>query len=1284
MYSKIAARRAFHLTRVDWIVDHLQVEHDPQVLELLCARLSSVLSSHTTTCPLCPKIGYSQCYSCQPSNFARIVAVFPRLPSSKSSNALFAFLAQSQDFLVAYLAEALKSLDGQLLVLLPLVRWSPHTMRAALSLISSLIPKTSKQCLAALVPALKNALLNFINTRHCLDSLMDAQFSQVIDPLLQFLMAGCEKKKREQEYYPLLALLVIVSPWLEIEASDRRLIVLDMIFKSCKKQEVGLVCAVHILKANALLYPQISCLSFWCETLHLVVCERIIEKPPLLEVPMAIECASALYFTHQDYTLNTLFPALLDQAAPDSHRCLLTAICRAILVLNPISYNTTFKFAPLISRIFVDRVMQATAPGSSSPPSQHAKRLKQKNAYLDTIILDILECWTLHPSLLFRDSNGSVSVELLYPLFRGLCHCVLSPDFQDKSIECITSIMSVQSVSPWVLLLHSDPPLAPFWMLSNYTLTTLCKTSAAIYAIQSPPLILASTLKLVLSLCQLRLEFLKYVVEINPLVLSTVAGSAASNTPAGNSMSSGRYNASVAVESLAILMSTSKDEGVCHASASILAVLHAEYLFVEEQCGQSAGTSCVGENLDMYTKISMLLSTAEPAETSLAPKAEFKSGLRQAFMLAKTSSPGITTAWEEIYGLWRIDLATILKYTVKVDDKKQAIFGLDGLEFDLEAWALSTSTLASLGHISKTPALTPLSKSRMAEESSPGAARTPGSARSNDFYKETAALLTCAQTTVAEISRTVLSQDVPLPAIKLVIAVLTQMAKRLFSEEQTAIVTEKNILQVENTAHVIKSLLNLPGSFSTSDYIPVISKLCTYMHGLDRIATDQSISIKTTLLTSLTALLAKRGIAIDQQQEVFRNQMAYMIIEWTSMFLTESLKSATLTDQQRRLDSVALKALAALFMNLRLVTITNHDSSVGKQQGFLRYFTYFTKVLEISDRALGEQQQQDQERQSQEAVLALSNLCASNSEFGLVNLLRAAKTLQTMPHTRRLVLQTLGLALTQESASQLRNSSIDESRRFERLVGVCRLDSYAVIVALAKVASAQDMAGIAAAVYTLGLHNGDLTDLACDISRQEVLETEISSTLFRRNSVASATVALYMSAGLAKFTSTSLKNAFFRLESNESSFEVDPAKCDPANLAQNQQNLIRLCELFLDSIFANAELILEGQRQFLKRLGLIVQQRFPDSVATFICSLVFLRIVCPLVVSPPSYFLAKPLVPSAKRGTLLVTKIIQNLANRVNFGAKEAFMEPFNALLEKYRPKIDAFVGEITVPAVLI
>lgn len=92
----------------------------------------------------------------------------------------------------------------------------------------------------------------------------------------------------------------------------------------------------------------------------------------------------------------------------------------------------------------------------------------------------------------------------------------------------------------------------------------------------------------------------------------------------------------------------------------------------------------------------------------------------------------------------------------------------------------------------------------------------------------------------------------------------------------------------------------------------------------------------------------------------------------------------------------------------------------------------------------------------------------------------------------------------------------------------------------------------------------------------------------------------------------------------------------------------------------------------------VVDDRFPDSRHSAVGSFIFLRFFCPAIVSPESIDLdVNPDTRETRRALLLITKVIQNLANNVVF--KEPHMKVLNPFLSDNIKQVTKFLSDIAV-----
>ena len=95
-------------------------------------------------------------------------------------------------------------------------------------------------------------------------------------------------------------------------------------------------------------------------------------------------------------------------------------------------------------------------------------------------------------------------------------------------------------------------------------------------------------------------------------------------------------------------------------------------------------------------------------------------------------------------------------------------------------------------------------------------------------------------------------------------------------------------------------------------------------------------------------------------------------------------------------------------------------------------------------------------------------------------------------------------------------------------------------------------------------------------------------------------------------------------------------------------------------------------------------QKWPKETTvryTAVSAFVFLRLICPAIMNP-KLFNMMPDHPTEEiaRTLTLVAKVVQNLANMSEFGAKEPYMTPLNAFLQDQRPRMELFLDTLCKP----
>jgi len=116
----------------------------------------------------------------------------------------------------------------------------------------------------------------------------------------------------------------------------------------------------------------------------------------------------------------------------------------------------------------------------------------------------------------------------------------------------------------------------------------------------------------------------------------------------------------------------------------------------------------------------------------------------------------------------------------------------------------------------------------------------------------------------------------------------------------------------------------------------------------------------------------------------------------------------------------------------------------------------------------------------------------------------------------------------------------------------------------------------------------------------------------------------------------------------------------------------------------------------------VVAERFPEMTQQIVAGFFFLRFLCPALVSPENYGLAltagtyqavemfipvlnlplslpEKITSKSRRSLVLISKVLQNLANDVEFGDKEPYMTAMNHFIIRKRKSLQAFFNQLAV-----
>ncbi|KAJ6242734.1 ras gtpase-activating protein [Anaeramoeba flamelloides] len=183
---------------------------------------------------------------------------------------------------------------------------------------------------------------------------------------------------------------------------------------------------------------------------------------------------------------------------------------------------------------------------------------------------------------------------------------------------------------------------------------------------------------------------------------------------------------------------------------------------------------------------------------------------------------------------------------------------------------------------------------------------------------------------------------------------------------------------------------------------------------------------------------------------------------------------------------------------------------------------------------------------------------------------------------------------------------------------------------------------------------------------QGVFRTSSAGSLFRANDVATKLITKYALLHGMEYLYDCLSGVIKEITECGLEFEVDPNKfmpeeLDGVDLDQNMKNLRFYFNKILDSIFRSVENAPVGFRIIANSLMVTVSRKFPDNVVSSIGGFIFLRFICPSIVSPKTFGLIEEHPRGASlRGLLLISTAVQALSNGITFSKNRIHMQKIN------------------------
>ncbi|CAI2169037.1 10253_t:CDS:10, partial [Funneliformis geosporum] len=1130
-------------------------------------------------------------------------------------------------------------------------------------------------------------------------------------------------KKDKSLFWPVQTMLLILCPErlmcaIKSDKSSKQSVLKVQFFETLKKSlrnrnaEVAAVCYVDIFKASTYVKNEASALRLIVPDIENELKETLFDpnrpfpNEQNVDQKLMTDCLTALFRISPENTLRSLIPTFVHENVPNAFKLVLVKSCYSIA-----SEESRFPWSPKIKsmypfladplrKLFLDLISARTVP---SDITKRQKRGYEEYQERSDIILNILKLYRTEPYLAIVQEKDGQAVNN-QSIILGIMKCLIDNNDKIKTTaaETLLELHTVDLINLWG---PGENKMHNFWCISSQI---TCAIAKQIIGMKNNDAI-KYMLEILLQLLVRRNEFLRAHKDelITPI-----------NIP-------DRLSSNISLEVTLLVSLCSSEIEICSMSINCFAQLCQEAQITTENFAIDVD---VPQELPISPQITIVDNWNVYTELSTSPyivpgRMSQQRRIRKLLRLMTRPTAGNFGAWEEAWNRWR-DLTEIIakpseeSIPLSPIPPKKGIYGLfpgpnrtspvapvpDISESQSVEWHNYTGFLAALGGcciIEKTSSERTLGTSNRIISIPPS---SDCMAKVEKFVQEMVSLLVSGTIFVRETVKDTLGNELSPRLYVILFSHLESIVSRFFDKDGEATPNERYTLFIEQAISVLKLILeriyDVSDNLYSCDLGGLVLSFARYLNRLNTSNTSLRIKKKMCVLAEL--LMLKKEYVNLRQEIKLRNKLIEIIMEWTSDSsmrsdssnylennFTPNNKSERSEKLHRDLDQGCLKTIVALLNQLPLQpSETPHESEISsiKSKMFYKYFSFFIKLLNrcrileaIDSGTHSAKNNQDLQMllSKDYTILALSNLLSANVDSGLRFSLSMGYHEDSK--TRTAFMQVLTNILNQGAEFE----GLDENamkERYNRLVEVVTNSDLDIALSLCEVCHCSEQDESTKVLLSVFDSQNKLYPFLKVLFDNEVNKTDYEVDLFRKTSWATRFLAYFAKVHGIEYLRETLQPVLNDLleKPPEYSCEIYKDRMSAGeNVEENLKNLQELAEAFINAICGSSEKIPRSFRYVCHYLAKSVEVKYPESKHRIVGSFIFLRFFNPTLVAPDNINLCKPIESiKIKRALLLVTKIVQNLANDIRFVAP--YMMIMNVFLEKHIKKMNNFLEEIS------
>ena len=1080
-------------------------------------------------------------------------------------------------------------------------------------------------------------------------------------------------------FWPVCTMLLVLCPEImlrivvntntirkEDKSKEEFLSSLYKALKNSKLADISSVCYIDLCKASTYVSKSdISALRYIIPSIEVELAERIFPKEVvkigdgLIDEGMFVDYLHSAFLLSPRKAMNSLFAECLKAGGPTVYKRVLVKTLLRIgtdqhsLPWNPSLPDVYSLHSGNLRLLFQELLTSVREISTLTNNNDKKSKQQMEKVVADMDILEkIITLYKVDPLLSFYPSK-TPDLEEIRLLFMGLCECVAFfhlPALSDRAYETLLALYKPEYIGKW----YTKDPIEGCWLISSSVNSYL--SSILIDQVEMEQIQIQKVFGLLEQILKKKNQFIESYKDAQPT----------------DSTKRIRSQATTKLEVALLIHFCSGNTEIVSTCALCLTLLCTEAELIRQYIDES--DNALLANFDAYKRLgnSGILCTGRQAQ---------QKAIRTALKRVERHTPGNYAAWEAVFQRWQMYTSVLLLIEESIVDNKLAKMkeearrrGLPKTIIEkthadvLQEWNNFLGLLCSLAAVTINQDLKKQSKS--------GADQILEA-----FINELMEYLVSDYLSVRETVKMTLGNALSPSAYPVLFQVLHNHAKNIFGKDGQGNFSANSILFVDQAVSIIKLIIdgdlgNDSLSLFTSDFEDLVITLIRFVRQLT--ISVNSLQTKHKLCGFLEGIMSKSSLLTFRNEYKFRNSIIENIMEWTSEFSTkesnipQDLPSATHKQIVKLIKELDVQVLQAISCLIRGLPLQGKDDE-EKSNAFSKIFQFFTNLL---TRCKKNPQSVLTPQLPESTIQSLSYLVTANIEHGL-------EYFVTMGYhddyeTRSAFLKVLTNILNEGTDFDMEAVSLNKYYKLSELIFEPNLE---VILNVCDNTPITEADAISQLLIRIFESNEKTMDLLKVTITQEVNKTDTANTLFRRNSMATKLMAAYCKLNGRQYLKLTLGPVLRELQQQPFPSELNPTLLPPGqDIIANQKNVQMICEKFLTAIANSVPQCALPFREICHFLKQVVSDKFPGAAETAIAGFIFLRFLCPAIVAPDGFGVISGDLQDKelRRCLVIVTKILQNLANRVYF-VKEPFMECMNGFIESNLPIMNKILEEFTM-----